>query len=401
MTKMNSADSKNKIIFLIIPIAIGFLTSTFIAINLSLVVAAPILLLISVITGVWFNRIHRNSLLQQELFWKKELDKQISLTPDPPVIGLENVCNKSFPLWMTQIEDCSQTLSTELDAIANTFASIVEQLGQVKNATDINMSSLIGDEKSINITSEMNNISDSLKAAVSHQTNAVAEIQGLTPLSEQLEVMAKNVGDIASQTNLLALNAAIEAARAGESGRGFAVVADEVRKLATDSANIGTQMIEQSEAIRNKINSVLQITSDNSVQETKMITNAEKSLNAVINQYESVVHQFQGSTLLLLNASSNIEKNIDETLVALQFQDRVTQILDNINRNITYITDKINQTLVQFKQGQTSKTIDANEWLHNLQVNYTTSEERQNHADITGSPLADLQTHDNDETTFF
>ncbi len=92
---------------------------------------------------------------------------------------------------------------TELEAIANTFASIVDQLEQVKTATDTNLSNLTGDENSFNLTAEMSSVSETLKAAMSHQKEVVSEIVGLTPLSEQLEMMAKNVSEIASQTNRL------------------------------------------------------------------------------------------------------------------------------------------------------------------------------------------------------
>ena len=394
--------SKQKISYWILPVLLCALSLVFLVFNISLFISAPILIIFSLALGFWLNKSYKDSITQQNQLWQKKLDNRLSQIQETPVIGLENVCHQSFPIWTKQIETCSQTLMNELEAIANTFSSIVEQLAQVKNTTNTNLVGLTGDENSFNLTSEMNHVSETLKTAVSHQNDAAQEIKGLTPLSEQLEVMAKNVSEIASQTNLLALNAAIEAARAGESGRGFAVVADEVRKLATDSAKIGTEMVEQSEAIRTKISSVLQLTSDRADQETKMIAQAENSLANTIEQYQTVIQQFQDSSSDLINTSENIENNINETLVALQFQDRVTQILGNVNKSIVQISENIDSSIAQFNPGQQQKPIDANEWLNNLKHNYTTTEERQHHADVTGSSNSPTRsTVDNDETTFF
>ncbi len=393
--------SKQKISYWILPILLCALSLVFLLFNISLFISAPILVIFSLALGFWLNKSYKDSMTQQNQLWKKELDNRLSQIPETPVIGLENVCHQSFPIWTKQIETCSQTLMTELEAIANTFSSIVEQLAQVKNTTHTNLIGLTGGENSFNLTAEMNHVSETLKTAVSHQNDAAQEIKGLTPLSEQLEVMAKNVSEIASQTNLLALNAAIEAARAGESGRGFAVVADEVRKLATDSAKIGTEMVEQSEAIRNKISSVLQLTSDRADQETKMIAQAENSLANTIEQYQTVIQQFQGSSAELMSASDNIENNINETLVALQFQDRVTQILDNVNKSIIQISENIDNSIAQFNPGQQQTPINANKWLNNLTHNYTTTEERQHHADVTGSSNSPAKNTVDDETTFF
>lgn len=393
---------KQKISYWIFPFFLSCLSLLFSRLNFSLVSSLFILFLLSFAIGFWLNHSYKKSMVQQNQLWQKELNIQLAQIPKNPVVGLENVCHQSFPIWTKQIDICSQILMKELEAIANTFASIAEQLAQVENTTNTNLENLTGGTQNFNLMTEVSSVSAILESVASQQKEIISEIVSLTPLSEKLECMAKNVSDIASQTNLLALNAAIEAARAGESGRGFAVVADEVRTLATDSAKIGSEMIDQSEAIRNKIRSVMEVTHHVSEKEEQMIGQAEDSLASVIRNFENVIEQSNNSSELLRNVSGDIENNINQTLVALQFQDRVTQILNNVNKSITYISDNIDAHLVKFSSEQQQDPINAEEWLNNLKANYTTTEERQHHADVTGSSLDIAQSSgDNDETTFF
>ena len=58
----------------------------------------------------------------------------------------------------------------------------------------------------------------------------------------QVNILAKDILEIATNTDLIAINASIEAARAGKAGAGFAVVAHEIRALADSCGETATHI---------------------------------------------------------------------------------------------------------------------------------------------------------------
>jgi hypothetical protein len=94
----NLIEPKPKILYWILPILLCVLGIAFLALDLSLIISTPILLFCSLATGFWLNKSHKQTIIQQNLHWQKQLDEKLAQIPETPVIGLENVCHQSFPI---------------------------------------------------------------------------------------------------------------------------------------------------------------------------------------------------------------------------------------------------------------------------------------------------------------
>ncbi|WP_425499988.1 methyl-accepting chemotaxis protein [Propionivibrio limicola] len=200
------------------------------------------------------------------------------------------------------------------------------------------------------------------------------EIASLSQITEELKRMASEVGDIAKQTNLLALNAAIEAARAGEVGRGFAVVADEVRKLSDLSGGTGKKIGETVETVNKAIASTLEISRQYAAQDAEMVNQSEQVIEHVVRRAQTAVDTLADSSNVLRHETQLIGGEIAEVLVALQFQDRISQVLNHVGKDMEKLRERI-----QSQEGQGTRAVDASAWLEELSQTYTMPEQHDVH----------------------
>ena len=294
--------------------------------------------------------------------------------------------DKIFPLIAGQITESINLSNKEFDALALTFSDIVENISSVikvsDQQTDVNEFS--------QTKNSLNNVYQTLQHLISLEVQLHDEIKELSSFTESLTEMATNVGYIAQQTNLLALNASIEAARAGEAGRGFAVVADEVRNLASRSAEIGEEIIGNITKVNEKFLQLNSQSQEMSEIENKLTEDAKHSIDDVIHRYQLSEDNLAQSSQQLAHISTLVTSQIEESLVKLQFQDRMVQILEHSRDNLNNISAEIAQN------GQ----VDVEAFLTRMESTYTTTSERNLHAGGSTS-TAEQHNIDDGEVVFF
>ncbi|HEY8036715.1 MAG TPA: methyl-accepting chemotaxis protein [Methylobacter sp.] len=189
----------------------------------------------------------------------------------------------------------------------------------------------------------METITKALGASLEEKDKLLRSIEDLSCFTEQLSKMAWEVSSIASQTNLLALNAAVQAARAGDSGRGFSVVADEVRKLSRSSGDVGRKITETIESVNDAIEDTLKISRKFATQDKQTLSNAERIVASVLNRFNKAASGLSDSEELLRTENNAINYKISDVFVALQFQDRVSQILMLVGDDLNKLEQHLNE----------------------------------------------------------
>ena len=366
---------------------------------------ASLFLVVALVAGIWSHRCIAKQRAAEHHAMEQDCRAHIEeIREKSGITGLDELCTHVLPVWGGQIEMARSHMENETISLAERFADISRRLTDAVSRVDSNGKGGSG-ESLINLLqsaqSDLDSIVSGLKQALDSKVSLLDEITALSSHTEELRRMAKDVGDIANQTNLLALNAAIEAARAGEAGRGFAVVADEVRKLSTLSGDTGKKIAATVETVNAAIVHSLDISRDYAEKDTALVTESSNVIGNVIARFSGAATRLSESSEHLRIESVAIGEEIDQVLVALQFQDRVSQVLNHVNQDLGKLKEKIDQGKKKQNQGGDLPPIEAGRWLDELSKTYTMPEQHAVHGGGKHPKTKAASSSNSGDITFF
>ncbi|WP_414704178.1 methyl-accepting chemotaxis protein [Pseudomonas sp. UBA1879] len=290
----------------------------------------------------------------------------------------EQLLQKTLPIWVRQIETAGAQTEQAITALTARFVDIAQRLNHTVQVSQTAAGNGEGGAGALATSErELYQVVDSLHIAQQSRDEMVKEVSGLTAYTVELRSMATDVAAIAAQTNLLALNAAIEAARAGEAGRGFAVVADAVRTLSSQSSETGQKMSAKVDIINAAVTRLVDVANQNSERSLSTVSESQGTIESVLGRFSSITGQLRESADGLLAESAGIGQEISEVLVALQFQDRVSQILGQVRERMSALHGELQNAE---REGQPLR-LEVHAWMAEMERSYAMREQRQNHHD--------------------
>jgi len=301
-------------------------------------------------------------------------------------------------LWAAHLAMATQQMREATDQLVTGFARILADLDTIirpeTGAHQVNNTRAEVESRAAMLASceqQLRSLLATFNGFLESREIVLGSVRNLTSSSGALQGMAEDVGKLARQTNLLSINAAIEAARAGESGRGFAVVASEVRRLSGESGQTGKRIADVVQHFANQMQDTLAQADDRARNDSETIHTSEETVSRVIADVDGTVSALNLRASELREKSEQIRLQVESLMVAFQFQDRVTQILEQVAGSIANATQCLQTSLAL---GQAP---DSTAWATLLAQGYTTAEQRRTAAPgqqqkITAAPS---------ETTFF
>ncbi len=386
---------KHSAVSALIPSAIGVVSAILLLAcsggTLSGIGAALLIMSASVAAGIWSAGQHKK--MQALLNEHSASVDEVQTATAAEEQGFESLCLQTFPVWRRHVESARSTTEKSVTELTVRFAELVQRLqtavtasnstGEAGASQDNIVETFAGAETALK------DVIECLRSTQKGRAQILEQVRVLTTYTEELKTMSSQVATIAEQTNLLALNAAIEAARAGEAGRGFAVVADEVRKLSTMSSETGTNMTAKVNVINDAIANAFKGAEQSAVEDGEILNRSESSVTEVLSTFSRVVDNLVTSKNIMQEEGEGIRCEIEDMLVALQFQDRTSQILSHVCINLEDL-----ETLLAQPEG--TAHLDISGWLAKMEEGYATAEERDNHAGESEASSSDDQ-----EITFF
>ncbi len=396
-----SITPKGKAFFCLLPSLLGLVSGLLLCWQTEFSVINLVILVTLVIAGfligltLYYQQIEPLETLNN--YWKNRersnLNDANSYTNE-----LEKLFIQVIPIIIRQVKTSRTHTEEEITILTNKFAAIVDLIDQMTRNS--------GQNQNMSIDKLLTDGRNILEGVIKHldQLNAtehlmIAQVKELANYSQNLDSMALEVRKVAEQINLLALNAAIEAARAGEHGRGFAVVADEVRKLAGFSSVTGERISKTVSDIMASMEATLQTAESSNQSDEQNIAMADKSINKVLSDIQETLNTFQYEAQNLHTSSEHIRDEIYSVINAFQFQDRVSQMLDHVEHNLSHL-----QTTIENSQRAGAEhhadMINVKQILSTMELGYTMPEELMNH-NSSGSKNHKLLSSQTNDLTFF
>jgi methyl-accepting chemotaxis protein len=303
-------------------------------------------------------------------------------------------CLPAFPVLRAQLKQTVADAEQAVTEVCDSFQSMAARARDSVTSTTKSLAKTLATNGAENESGALiavtHRILERTEAASSMTLQTVQKMTQVEQGMQSITASLYHVGEIARALKLLGLNASIEAARAGEHGRTFGVVAAETRRLADSAGQISKDIQGIVEQLRKSVDATSR---ELRAMSTALSADSKTSRTEVDGAVDSMVNtdtELRRSVEQSAQDGESLANDIGRAVIAMQFQDRMSQQVTHVIDTLTEIEVGLTEGL---RHGQGDRVAAASLGRHDraedLMARYTMKSERDTHAVQTGVPLDD------------
>jgi methyl-accepting chemotaxis protein len=294
-----------------------------------------------------------------------------------------SVYSDALPIWAKQVESARRQTEEAVIALTARFEGIVNRLDRALGGAGSESGTKAIAEDAQQGEQHLAEVIQALKLIQQSRDALAADIRALVQHADELRKMSGDVESIAFQTNMLALNAAIEAAHAGAAGKGFAVVAHEVRALSEAARSTGKRITSTVGLISTALVEIGAKNERVASRDQQAVADSQEHIRTVLERFNARTSRLAEAAQQSQEASEAIKGEVCESLVQMQFQDRVGQILQHVVSSMR----QVSELSVTGEAGGDGRE-RVREHMENMARSYTTEEQRRLHRGLESQAIA-------------
>lgn len=267
-----------------------------------------------------------------------------------PLAGL---LQRVLPIWQAHVQLARSQTKSAIDNLTARFVGIHEQLG---GALDLSQNGRNADMLQViqKAAEQLGGVAAALESVLASRQALLSRLDTLAAANDDIRRLAHENEQLAGRTGVTDL------------------LSDELswQELAGRSAENSRQIAARAKGVRQQIIAAVGAAGELSAGAGGMVENSRQVIDQVVSDFRQSALKLSATVEQLEGENREVDREVCDILVNLQFQDRISQILDHLQRDIGRLKDASGAPEVPAPE----------QWLAELEQTYTTQEQRQVHA---------------------
>ncbi len=285
-----------------------------------------------------------------------------ALSADGQLAGL---LRDVLPVWRGNVQLARAQTQSAIDSLSARFVGIHDRLGLALDPARHGASGEMV-QTIEHAATQLGGIAVALEGMLAQRQALASRFDAVVSGNDEIRRLAQQNEQLAGQTGVTDLLSSEQS----------------WQELAERSAENSRQIAARAKSMRQQILAAIGASAEDPAS-GEIVENTRAVIDRVIADFRQSAMKLSTTVEQLQDEGREVDREVSDILVQLQFQDRISQILDHVQLDIVRLRDAVDADGAALPSAQ--------QWLADLEKTYTTQEQRQVHAGQQGGQAPSSQ----------